>query len=692
MTKENTFAVSLTLEDLKRRRLVIPCFQRPYRWSRDEAAVLFDDLMAFLGTAEFRYSLGTIVTARLDPRGDELFVLDGQQRLTTVALLENVLERRLDEKMADVKAPLPPKWLSYRNLPEGMSFPGEVKQEAGKEDPAEEQKALPDPNGVRGTFEERLSGAKDGAEVPKPESVLELLRNRVSFNLVEVPLESRTQANGRDVHIEAAMMFENVNVRGVPLTDADILKAQLVEKMDPDDADFYDQTWSAILKALALNSVEALPDLSEIKVKAVSTTHGGPLLDILKRSRGQKVLVPVYTGSDDGKGGRSSSTHAALDSTMLLVTARVLWKALVNQDVDDYLTREQFQSRFEPLLDKAEARRCGNAWQFLHLMLVTARFVLEWCPKSGGEGLSFDNETIGKLLGVDGLELLETFMAESGGAAGRYWSVLGMLLYRSAIVENGGLGIETVTSRNGLTQAAHALKPGANKGFAKDLVDRLKAWGARLAFEKGTVPSVELALQMANQEPQPLPDNSSTEHWLYPGRRFLFWTDWLIRCDRRQDFEVMKKVFTDLSTEFFKKTDSQVEFFKDLGDRIDKSRINFRGQVEHWIPEADDRASRPVVGEARHLDEEPRQIDVFGNLALIDASLNSRLGHCKSRQKAQIVKKPGGNLSAKLLWLACWSELCKEELDMTKDLPVLNEAWNQFALEATRKYAANFGR
>ena len=137
MTKENTFAVSLTLEDLKRRRLVIPCFQRPYRWSRDEAAVLFDDLMAFLGTAEFRYSLGTIVTARLDPRGDELFVLDGQQRLTTVALLENVLERRLDEKMADVKAPLPPKWLSYRNLPEGMSFPGELKQEAGKEDPAE---------------------------------------------------------------------------------------------------------------------------------------------------------------------------------------------------------------------------------------------------------------------------------------------------------------------------------------------------------------------------------------------------------------------------------------------------------------------------------------------------------------------------------------------------------------------------
>lgn len=671
MTKENTFAVSLTLEDLKRRRLVIPCFQRPYRWTRDEAAVLFDDLMGFQEVAKLdssiRYSLGTIVTARLDPKGEELFVLDGQQRLTTVALLENVLESHLDEEMADEKAPLPPKWLSYRNLPEGASFPGELKQEAGKEDPAEEQKALPDPNGVRGTFEERLSASKDGSKVPDPEDVLKLLRNCVSFNLVEVPLESRTQANGRDVHIEAAMMFENVNVRGVPLTDADILKAQLVERMDPDDADFYDQTWSAILKALALNSVEALPDLSKIEVKEVSTTHGGPLSDILKRSREQKVLVPAYSGSDAGKEFHGSSTHAALDATMLLVTSRVLWKVLVNQDVDDYLTREQFQSRFERLLVKDETRRRENAWQFLHLMLVTARFVLEWCPKSGGEGLSFDNEAIAKLLGVDGRELLETFMAESGGAAGRYWIVLGVLLYRNAIVKNGGRGIEEVTSRNGLKQAAHALKQDANKGFAKDLVDRLKAWGARLAFEKGIVPSVELASQMANQEPQPLPDNYSTEHWLYPGRRNLFWTDWLIRCDRRQNFDVMKKVFADLST----------KFFKDLGDRIDKSRINFRGQVEHWIPKADDKESR--------------LLDVFGNLALIDASLNSRLGHCASQQKAKIVGEAGGSLSAKLLWLACWSERRGKDLDKT-ELPALNAAWSRFALEATRKYAAKSGR
>ena len=174
MMKENTFAVSLTLEDLKRRRLVIPCFQRPYRWTRDEAAVLFDDLMAFQEVAKLdssiRYSLGTIVTARLDPRGEELFVLDGQQRLTTVALLENVLESHLDKEMADEKAPLPPKWLSYRNLPEGASFPGRWKKAGRKE--------VFDSNGVRDAFEERLSMSKDdsvGLELLARQVVVDVL-------------------------------------------------------------------------------------------------------------------------------------------------------------------------------------------------------------------------------------------------------------------------------------------------------------------------------------------------------------------------------------------------------------------------------------------------------------------------------------------------------------------------------------
>ena len=154
----------------------------------------------------------------------------------------------------------------------------------------------------------------------------------------------------------------------------------------------------------------------------------------------------------------------------------------------------------------------------------------------------------------------------------------------------------------------------------------------------------------------------------------------------------MKKVFADLSTKFFEDPNSQVKFFKDLGDRIEKSRITFSGQVEHWVPQADDRASRLLAGEARHLDEEPRQIDIFGNLALIDASLNSKLTRCGSQKKAEIVKQAGGNLSVKLLWLTCWSELCRGDLDMTKALPVLNAAWNQFALEATRKYAAKAGQ
>ena len=279
--------------------------------------------------------------------------------------------------------------------------------------------------------------------------------------------------------------------------------------------------------------------------------------------------------------------------------------------------------------------------------------------KSGSEGLSFDNETNAKLLGDVGVELLETLMAESGGATGRYWIVLGVLLYRNAIVKNGGRGIEDVTSRNELEAGCACSQAGRKQGLRKGSRRSSQGVGARLAFEKGIVPSVELVSQMANEEPQPLPDNSSTEHWLYPGRRYLFWTDWLIRCDRRQNFDVMEEGLRRFVDQVLRRSQSQVKFFKDLGDRIEKSRITFSGQVEHWVPQADDRASRLLAGEARHLDEEPRQIDIFGNLALIDASLNSKLTRCGSKMKAEIVGQAGGNLSVKLLWLTCWSELCR---------------------------------
>lgn len=65
----------------------IPAYQRPYAWTKEEAATMFDDLYDFYKSEqEENYFLGSIVLIKEDgiPRAD---VIDGQQRLTTLTIL-----------------------------------------------------------------------------------------------------------------------------------------------------------------------------------------------------------------------------------------------------------------------------------------------------------------------------------------------------------------------------------------------------------------------------------------------------------------------------------------------------------------------------------------------------------------------------------------------------------------------------
>lgn len=90
-------------EVLKGKRYGIDYYQREYRWQRKQAKELIDDLTAqFLqshrpsnprgAVAQYgNYFLGSII---LSERDNQLFIVDGQQRLTTLTLLLLLLHRR----------------------------------------------------------------------------------------------------------------------------------------------------------------------------------------------------------------------------------------------------------------------------------------------------------------------------------------------------------------------------------------------------------------------------------------------------------------------------------------------------------------------------------------------------------------------------------------------------------------------
>ena len=76
----------IRINELFTQNLAIPDYQRPYRWKVDNAQILFDDLYAsFKKNKEGEYRIGSIVL--FHDKEDKYYIIDGQQRVTTLLIL-----------------------------------------------------------------------------------------------------------------------------------------------------------------------------------------------------------------------------------------------------------------------------------------------------------------------------------------------------------------------------------------------------------------------------------------------------------------------------------------------------------------------------------------------------------------------------------------------------------------------------
>lgn len=98
MSEKNNNLCIVSIRELMRDNLSIPMYQRPYRWSTDSALTLVMDIYeAFLnGISEYR--IGSIVLHKItDDKNEILNIVDGQQRLTTIAIMLYVFQELLGE-------------------------------------------------------------------------------------------------------------------------------------------------------------------------------------------------------------------------------------------------------------------------------------------------------------------------------------------------------------------------------------------------------------------------------------------------------------------------------------------------------------------------------------------------------------------------------------------------------------------
>ncbi|MCX7802578.1 MAG: DUF262 domain-containing HNH endonuclease family protein [Meiothermus ruber] len=249
---ESMFGVaSIRAQEVSLRQLLegskvyrVPLFQRPYTWGKLNWQALWDDLEGTFGSPSYRHFLGPILTIAhpATPVGIAPYtIVDGQQRLVTVALLLAALrDKAKDCQLSPLPAQLDDLLKNrYTNPPDDLKIqPTHADQAAFG--------AIVRPSG---------SGAATGSLINK---VYDFFRNKITdwLNSHTCPDLIRLANTLLDqmvvVHItlgekdSAYRIFESLNYKGVPLTLVDLVRNYLFMQLSTAAVAVHTSTWSPI--------------------------------------------------------------------------------------------------------------------------------------------------------------------------------------------------------------------------------------------------------------------------------------------------------------------------------------------------------------------------------------------------------------------------------------------------------------
>ena len=322
-----------TLFSDKKSDFLIPDYQRPYAWEREECQTLWNDIFEFAFpdddstkfNSDDEYYLGPIVTFKNE--NGKLEIIDGQQRLTTLMLLLRAFYDKF-ESMKDIQS------IKTREFIERCIWKTD---EFGT--PDKDKLKIDSEVATDNDKEEFLQILKTGIVEKNQNSkyaknyeffqekisdfinhYASYLPNRILNNCILLPIEADNQNT-------ALRIFSTLNDRGMPLSDADIFKAQFYK--------YYSK------KNEKNEFIKKWRDLENICSKIFKPISGTPMDELFTR----------YMYYERAKQGNKSSTTEALrkfyekDSYALLNNDKTLnnlidlanfWNDISNQDKDKF--------------------------------------------------------------------------------------------------------------------------------------------------------------------------------------------------------------------------------------------------------------------------------------------------------------------------------------------------------------------
>ncbi|WP_414517959.1 DUF262 domain-containing protein [Nostoc sp. PCC 9305] len=240
----------------------IPLYQRPYAWTTEQAGELLEDLITALGDSDDKideinpYFLGNIVLIKGDKRDAQ--VVDGQQRLTTLTILLAALRTSVSKEHIHIltkylyeKDDFDPCDNVYRlNLRErdAQFFKEYIQDEGGIEK-------------LKNLHSAKLSDSRKNIKENTLLFVkrLQLFTNNQLLRLTQFIIKRCFLVVVSTPDIDSAYrIFSVINNRGMDLSHADILKAEIIGKIPLEQQDKYTTKWEELEEKLGRDIFKSL--------------------------------------------------------------------------------------------------------------------------------------------------------------------------------------------------------------------------------------------------------------------------------------------------------------------------------------------------------------------------------------------------------------------------------------------------
>ena len=260
--------ITKTIGDLKDHRFFVPSYQRGYRWTKHEVTALLDDVNEFSAEGGKRYCIQPLIVKRRDDGSFE--VVDGQQRLTTIYIFMKIASQ-------EIRSAVPPFELEYETRVDSAGFLKSL-----SDDTLDKEKNI-DFYHISSAYIQMnkwLTGQPDiSVAIQKLNTKI---RESVFFIWYEVPPDG-----------DPITMFTKVNLGKIPLTNAELIKALLLNK-DNFSADIYKRqteisvAWDRIEQGLRDDSFWYF-----LNEKEQSGTRIDMLFELLANEHNYKLHAPI---------------------------------------------------------------------------------------------------------------------------------------------------------------------------------------------------------------------------------------------------------------------------------------------------------------------------------------------------------------------------------------------------------------